>query len=207
MVDIENNPEINGESSTMSTDLINISLIADIGHDLRKDVKLANEVLKSLMATTLLTCVVSLALGLYVVVASTSLYNKTDTTGLNIFSAFIGFVCFVYFTRLYFLLTCGQQLSDQMKQGKYNLEEYRLQNFESLKENMELKYKMDILQQRLGGEFPIIPYSVFGLSNFTFMRCMIAVIGYVVVLIMMRGVEMPNDDMFSINARNLTVIN
>ena len=216
IVEIENEPERNGESETILRAPITIAPIADIGHDLRNAVKLSNEVLKSLIATTLLTSVVSLALGLYVVIATITLYNKTDTSGLNIFSALVGCMCCVFFVRLYFLISSGQTLCNQMKEGKHNLEEYRLEHFENLKENMEVKYKMDLLQQRLGGESPIIPYSIFGLSNFTFMRFMVAIIGYIVVLIKMRGVKMPNnelfsktpnDELFSTNASNLTLFN
>ena len=180
-----------------------MTFIIDAGLDLGRAVKMINKTLQGILATTITTCTVSSALSLYLFVAISTLYQKGNVvTGLPIFSASAGTICLIYLVRLYYLTNCGQLLGNVIKEARFNLQEYRLENMKYIEDNFIVSQQLIVLQERMCcGDFPIFPFAVFSLSTSTFVRTIIAVLGYVVILIKLRGVESPND-VFSQNMHN-----
>ena len=84
----------------------------------------------------------------------------------------------------------GQYLTTKMKSAKFALEEFRQNHEVPLTHfNFQKFYKMELLQNRLGNDAAIAPFSIFNLSVKTCVATLATILTYIVILIKMRGVE------------------
>ena len=175
--------------SSLSND-VQVDRVVDLGLHLESVLSLTADTLEKMNAVSYFTSAISLTITSFVLLTQLTLNEVEYDAQYYGFSTFYFFLCLLFYTRLYFLMITGQYLITQMKNAKISLENFRLNQEVSLSQfNFQKFYKMELLQDRIGNDSPIAPFSIFSLSIGTFARTLATIVTYIVILIRMRGFE------------------
>ena len=164
--------------------------VVDLGLHLESVLRVAANTLEKMIAVSYFTSAISLTITSFVLLTQLTVNEIEYDAQYYGFSTFYFFLCLLFYVRLYYLMITGQYLITQMKDAKISLEDYRLNQEVSLSEfNFQKYYKMELLQDRIGNDSPIAPFSIFSLSIKTFVATLATILTYIFILIKMRGIE------------------
>ena len=175
--------------SILSRD-VQLDQVVDPGLHLESVLRATASTLEKMIAVSYFTSAVSLTITSFVLLTQLTLNEVEYDAQYYGFSTFYFFLCLLFYVRLYFLMITGQYLITQMKDAKTSLEDFRLNQEVSLTQfNFQKFYKMELLQDRIGNDSPIAPFSIFSLSIKTFVATLATILTYIFILIRMRGLE------------------
>lgn len=194
-------------SESVDHSIFENELVIDIGLEIEKVIRTANQATQGLIMACYINFLFSLTVMSFSLVSVLTLNaayaneNRVVVAGMCIF-AFL-----MYLIRLYILMNSGQILLNRIKQSKLSLEDTIMSQETPSKMKKDRCNKLFVLRKRLEVYLflhPIAPYSVFTLSSKTFYATLATILTYIVVLIKLRGSDTSNTRM-DLNVTNVTV--
>ena len=175
----------------LEVSLQKVEELSEIGLKLENIVHLANRSLQGLIATFCFNVIGSLIVVIYQNVSSLGLNTLISGSLRTLQILSFSLAATMYLTRFYRIMDAGQRLSCTISKSRRAFENYVIGN-----ENNEVQNggKQKLLQKRLQVYqylSPISPYTVFGLNNKTFYATIATIVSYIVILIKLRGMDVP----------------
>ena len=166
------------------------------GFRLVEVVKKLDNTFAGMVTNTYFICILITTGAIY---SSTSIFLVEFQTSLLLFSASMLSVACLCITRLIWITSFGQNLSNTMKECGYHLDRFKSDNTKIDEKEIEL-LRQDV---KYHSESPITPFSCFSLSNNTLLGAFATIITYLIVLLQFKVSEMSMNPM---DMKNTTMI-
>ena len=170
--------------------------IINNGFRLVEVVKKLDNTFAGMVTNTYFICILITTGAIY---SSTSIFLGEFRTSRLLFSASMLSVACLCITRLIWITSFGQNLSNTMKECGYHLDRFKFYNKKIDEKEIEL-LRQDV---KYHSESPIKPFSCFGLSNNTLLGAFGTIITYLIVLLQFKVSEMSMNPM---DVKNMTLI-